>query len=180
MVNGEPTRRRILQVSGAALASTAGIAGTVAADHNCSSADQCDAYITFNDQQVHASADCANDCAVTVAEANLPCGGFIDIHDPDLEDGTYPAGKGIGATCYLPAGSYLDVEICLFEGNCAFGDCISWDRNCIQKEQQLDAMLHLDTDHDEEFTHYCDHTAGVDVAYKCNDKPVKDSAIVSP
>lgn len=182
MSNSNPTRRRILQVSGAGLAGTTGIVGTAAAGDDCDL--ECEADIVFNDQSVHASVNCENDCAVFVSEAVLPCGGYIDIHDPDLETDTYNAGKGIGATCYLPAGTYAGVEICLFEENCSFGDCISWDRDCIQESQTLTAMLHLDTDHDEEFEHYCDHndpdvTTPEDGAYFC-DGPVADQATISP
>lgn len=193
------SRRRVLQMSGAAAAASVGVTGTGAATHcQCQNGsgingdDACDAYVTFNDQTV--GADCDGDdvnCSVTVAEAYLPCGGYIDIHDPDQNTTTFKAGVGIGATCYLEPGTYEDVCIDLYEKNCAFGSCVQtfWDadQNCIEEEQKLIAMLHLDTDGDKMYQHYCFHldsspATGEDHAYlcDCDPPPVKDSATVSP
>lgn len=195
------SRRRVLQMSGAAAAAGVGVTGTATATHGqCQNGsgingdDACDAYVTFNDQTVgtDCDGDRATDCSVNVAEAYLPCGGYIDIHDPDQDTTFFKAGVGIGATCYLDPGTYSDVCIDLYEKNCQFGRCVEqfWEpgKTCIETEQKLIAMLHLDTDGDEKYQHYCFHNAdaspatGEDHAYLCNSSPppVKDSAIISP
>lgn len=182
-------------MSGVAAAATVGVVGNVAASTNCPNA--CDAYVTFNDQTVGPdcetgeTADTLSDSdSVTVAEAYLPCGGYVDIHDPDEKHGgKYKGGIGIGSTVYLDPGTYQDICIDLWERNDTFGTCVGddWERTHLQNEQKLVAMLHLDTDGDEHFTHWCSHetgtqsaTKGTDHAYKCDGAPVADPAIVTP
>lgn len=195
------SRRRVLQMSGTAAAASVGVVGTAAADpSHCASS--CDAYVTFNDQTVGPDCDTGETAdtptdsdSVTVAEANLPCGGYVDIHDPDEKHGgKYKGGIGIGATQYLE-GAHTDICIDLWEQNDTFGTCVGddWERTHLQNEQKLVAMLHLDTDGDGHFTHWCSHetgtqsaTKGTDHAYLCDQdgdgdvEPIKDSAIVTP
>lgn len=179
-------RRRILQATGGALAVGVGAVGTAAANDSCTDGlngdGACEASITFDNQSVHSSLECVNDCAVYVQSAYLPCGGFIDIHDTTRTD-TFGAGYPLGATVYLEPGTYSDVEICLYEGNGAFGTCVDWNQLCLQEEKTLSAMLHVDTDDNELFTHYCQHDSevtGTDHAYVCDGSPVLDKASVSP
>lgn len=200
MDRNDVSRRRVLQMSGVAAAASVGVSGTATATHGgCQSGDglngdgACDAYIIFDDQTVGEDCDSSveEDCSVTVTEAYLPCGGYIDIHDPDQNTDTFKAGVGIGATCYLGQGTHKNVCIDLYEANCQFGACVLqyWDagQTCIESEQTLVAMLHLDTDGDQDFQHYCFHNGespatGEDHAYLCGSSPppVKDSATVSP
>lgn len=197
------SRRRVLQASGGALAASTGFVGAAAAGHG-SDCNMCDAVdgTVFEDQTV-SYIDCDTGVvdekthSVEVAESYLPCGGFVDIHDPDEKrDGKYKGGIGIGATKYLEPGTYHDICIDLFEHNGHFGSCVGddWERDRLQEGQTLNAMPHLDTDGDEKFTHWCSHQddgtvnkagEGADHAYICDkdgdgDKePVFDSAFVS-
>lgn len=191
------SRRRILQVSGAAAATSVGVVGTAAGKHNPATCDrtlQCEASITFEDQTVGDDCNGENDGtpdSVVVSEATLPCGGFIDVHDPDKNTATFGKGHPVGATEFLASGTYSNVCIDLFEDNenGPFGSCINWDRQELNNEQQLCAMLHLDTDNNTDFTHYCQHdtaASGTDHAYLCDEdgdgnlEPVQDCAVVSP
>lgn len=192
-------RRRVLQMSGAAVAASTGVVGTVSGKHNpdnCDRSTQCNASITFSDQTVGDDCDNEDDLSpdsVTVDSADLPCGGFIDIHDPDKNTDTFKAGHPIGATTYLSPGSYSNVCIDLFEGNQGegdtFGTCITWERQELENAQDLTAMLHLDTNDNEIFDHYCLHEApgtGTDHAYLCdqdgdgNLEPIAATAFVEP
>lgn len=196
-----PTRRRVLR-AGAALAAT-GVVDTAAADHTtndgCDTAVQANASITINDQVV------GDDCGdltdspdnVTIASATLSCpnGGFIDVHHntmPVGPSGSFPPGYPVGATEILPGKTTVqNVCIDLFEGEGAFGTCIDWDNSEWPVDGNADgtapmlAMLHLDTDENDLFTHYCQHesaTAGTDHAYLASvdpKKPVVDKAQIT-
>ena len=67
-----------------------------------------DATVTFDDQ---VSADGRT---VTVASTFLPRDGYIAIHDSTLLDGN-TLGSVIGVSEYLPAGTYSDVPVSLFD-----------------------------------------------------------------
>lgn len=181
------SRRRILQVSGTTLTIGAGFVGSAAANDRCTNGlngdDSCDAYVIFDDQTVRSDCESGQGDAVVVNEAYLPCGGFIDIHDT-TRTAVFGKGYPLGATCYLDPGTYTNVCIDLYEGNCSFGTCTTWTNvdDELPSTRDLIAMLHLDTDGDEEFLHYCQHesaTSGLDHAYVCNGAPVDDRATVT-
>lgn len=184
-VGVSPTRRRVLR-AGAALAAT-GVVDTAAADHttngDCGSLEQCNSILEFNDQVV--GDDCGDAISspdnVTIASASLACGGFIDVHHTTMPvgpSGSFPPGYPIGATGFLESGTkHKDICIDLYEGEGAFGTCIDWDNSEWPVDGNPDgtapmsAMLHLDTDDDQLFTHYCQHesaVAGTDHAYLCD------------
>lgn len=186
-----PTRRRIMQATGAALASTS-IVDPVAASDQCTSTEMCNAFIKFNDQTVGDDCTGENDGSpdsVIVKKASLPCSGFIDIHDKGTKSGpsgTFSKGYPLGASGSLTSGTvYTDFCIDLFEPNTnpntadEFGECIDWNRDEWTEKGTMSAMLHLDTNHNGIFDHYCHHKEGVDKAYTCNG-PVSSTATVFP
>lgn len=190
------SRRRILQVSGVAVAAGTGVVGT-AAGHGSDA--ECNSTISFSDQSVKQKDD---GTYYVVVDADLKRDGFIDIHD--AEDNCGPSdvpetlqdcfGKGypMGATCYLTAGSYTDLVVPIWESNCSFGTCIDWgpeETSVDSGGETWSAMAHKDTDDNELFTHYCQHesaTAGTDHAFVCdydgdgNNEPLLDQATITP
>lgn len=196
-----PTRRRVLRAS-AAFAAT-GVVDTAAADHmtngTCSIETMSSASVTLNRQTV------SNDCgdlfdspdAMTVERAKFTCpnGGFIDLHHttmPAEPSGSFPPGYPIGATGHFEKGTFEDICIDLYEPEGFFTDpllgCIEWNNSEWPVDGNprgtapMTAILHLNTDGNEEFTHYCQHEShvtGTDHAYLNAPKdPVMDKATI--
>ncbi|MFC4986665.1 DUF4397 domain-containing protein [Saliphagus infecundisoli] len=147
----DKTRRRFLQIgSGAVL--LGGVGHVVADDHNESDGGnesgemnesggmnesdgemEATAMVTFEDQTTDGT-------WVTVAEAMLPEGGFVTIHDSSLLDGEV-LGSVIGVSEAMEAGEMSDVEVPLF------GDIpgTDFDREMLEEDETLIAMPHMDS-----------------------------------
>lgn len=189
--SGIVTRRRVMKASAALAAS--GIVDTAGAKHAtdgtapCMRTQQCQGtqIFQFSDQQVGDPCTDLEDVgdSVEIDKASLPCGGFIDVHDPTRSTGPssppkFGAGYPVGATSFIPSDTTVtDKCIDLFEGQGAFGACIDWNNDDWPTDanpngtRPMVAMLHLDTDDNQLFTHYCDHESasrGVDHAYLCD------------
>lgn len=114
-----------------------------------------EASVTFEDQEASGS-------TVVVAEAVLPDGGFIVIHDDRVEED--PLGSAIGESEYLEPGEHMDVEV-----QVAF---------VAQGESTLYAMLHEDTNGNEEYD-FEDSEGQEDGAYTANGEAVMEEATIT-
>lgn len=168
-----PTRRRVLR-TGAALAATC-LVDTAAADHTtnggCPTEVQDSASITFNDQIVGGA--CPPDIELNESPDNddeRECDPILSewwIHRPPHTampvgtSGSFPPGYPVGATDILGSGPVENVCIDLYEPEGFFETCIDWDNwewpvgGNPSGTAPMTAMLHLDTDGNGLFTHYC-------------------------
>ncbi len=151
----DKTRRRFLQV-GSGVVLLGGVGHVVADGHDDADGNESEgtnesdsgmnesdgemddgmeatAMVTFEDQTTDGT-------WVTVAEATLPEGGFVTIHDSSLLDGEV-LGSVIGVSDAMESGEATDVEVPLF------GDIpgTEFDRDMLEADETLIAMPHMDS-----------------------------------
>jgi hypothetical protein len=111
--------------------------------------------------------------SVEVRSVSLSNGGFVTIHDESLADGD-AVGSVVGVSEYLPPGSYDDVEIFLFDVPGA-----TYDQKfgrLTPGERTLTAMVHLDSDLDEQYD-FVTSDGAVDGPYRVDGVPVTDTQV---
>lgn len=183
----DKTRRRFLQV-GSGVVLLGGIGGHVVADshddddnneENHDGGNETDdgegmddgteatAMVAFDDQTTDGT-------TVHVAEAMLPEGGFVTIHDSSLLDGD-ALGSVIGVSDALESGEVTDLEVPLF------GDVpgTDFDREMLETDETLIAMPHLDSNESGEYE-FVESEGEVDGPYVDDaGDPVVDDAMVT-
>lgn len=110
---------------------------------------------------------------VTVANASLPEGGFVVIHESQsLAEGD-ALGSVIGTSAYLPPGTYEDLTITLFDVPGA-----EFDRTALETDTAVTAMAHLDSNANETFDFVASDGTD-DGPYLVNGSAVVDDATVT-
>jgi hypothetical protein len=132
---------------------------TVAADGNVT--PPANASVTFEDQTTDGE-------SVVVANATLPEGGYVVVHDASAADGNVTPASVLGNASFRGAGTYQNVSVTLDEP--------------ITENQTLVAVLHLGTNQNDTANASFDYVASngtADGPYLANGTPVTDSANVT-